>query len=95
MPGSSWSSTWSTQEGETPGFGPADHLAVLASHAPDLRVHTVLVDAGSEPAELAELEHVVSAYGASLAVHDVAESPGSARHDPVKLAAAFAAIIEQ
>ena len=81
--------------GETPGFGPADHLAVLASHAPDLKVHTVLVDAGSDPAELAELEHVVAAYGAALAVHDVAESPGSARHDPVKLAAAFAAIIEQ
>ena len=30
--------------GETPGFGPADHLAVLAAHAPDLKVHTVLVD---------------------------------------------------
>jgi hypothetical protein len=37
----------------------------------------------------------VAAYGASLAVHDVAESPGSARHDPAKLATAFAAILEQ
>jgi uncharacterized cofD-like protein len=83
------------EEGETPGFGPADHLAVLAEHAPDLKVHTVLVDAGGAPDDLADLEHVVSAYGASLAVHDVAESPGSARHDPAKLAAAFAAIIEQ
>ena len=81
--------------GETPGFGPADHLAVLASHAPDLKVHTVLVDSHGSPEELAELEHVVAAYGASLAVHDVAESPGSARHDPAKLAAAFASIMEQ
>lgn len=79
--------------GETPGFAPADHLAVLAAHAPDLKVHTVLVDAGGPPHELAELEDVVAAYGASLAVHDVAESPGSARHDPAKLAAAFAAIL--
>jgi len=83
------------EEGETPGFAPADHLAVLASHAPDLKVHTVLVDAGGTAQDLAELEHVVAAYGASLAVHDVAESPGSARHDAAKLAAAFASIMEQ
>ena len=81
--------------GETPGFGPADHLAVLASHAPDLKVHTVIVDAGGASADLADLEHVVAAYGASLAVHDVADSPGSGRHDPAKLAAAFAAVMEQ
>jgi uncharacterized cofD-like protein len=78
--------------GETPGFGPADHLAVLAEHAPDLKVHTVLVDSGGADDDLAELADVVAAYGATLAVHDVAESPGSARHDPAKLAAAFARI---
>jgi 2-phospho-L-lactate transferase/gluconeogenesis factor (CofD/UPF0052 family) len=85
----------SDEVGETPGFAPADHLAVLAEHAPDLKVHTVLVDAGSTPDDLAELKHVVAAYGASVAVHDVADGPGSARHDPAKLAAAFATIIEQ
>ena len=37
------------EAGETPGFAPADHLAVLAEHAPDLKVHTVLVDAGGPP----------------------------------------------
>ena len=81
--------------GETPGFGPGDHLAVLAEHAPDLKVHTVLVDSGGGAEDLAELADVVAAYGATLAVHDVAESPGSARHDPAKLAAAFAAIFQQ
>jgi len=81
------------EAGETPGFGPADHLAVLAEHAPDLKVHTVLVDAGGDPQDLAELADVVAAYGASLEVHDVAESPGSARHDPARLAAAFARIL--
>lgn len=80
------------QEGETPGFGPADHLAVLAEHAPDLTVHTVLVDSTIVDADLADLEAVVTAYGAALAVEDVAESPGSARHDPRKLAAAYARI---
>jgi len=82
------------EAGETTGFGPADHLAVLASHAPDLKVHTVLVDGHGPPDELAELEQLVAAYGASLAVHDVADAPGSARHDPAKLATAFATIIE-
>jgi uncharacterized cofD-like protein len=83
------------EAGETSGFAPADHLAVLAEHAPDLKVHTVLVDAGGPADELAELADTVAAYGAELAVHDVAESPGSARHDPAKLAAAFAAVMER
>ena len=79
--------------GETPGFGPADHLAVLVEHAPDLRVHTVLADSHGSAEELAELAHVVEAYGARLVVADVAESPGSPRHDAVKLAAAYSLII--
>lgn len=83
------------EAGETTGFAPADHLAVLAEHAPDLKVHTVLVDAGGPAHELADLADTVAAYGAELAVHDVAESPGSARHDPAKLAAAFATILQQ
>ena len=79
--------------GETPGFGPADHLAVLAAHAPDLRVHTVLADAANTVDDLADLEHVVAAYGAKLAVEDVADSTAPARHDPAKLAAAYAKIM--
>jgi uncharacterized cofD-like protein len=83
----------SDEAGETPGFAPADHLAALAEHAPDLRVHTVLADAASTSDDLADLEHVVAAYGAKLAVEDVAEGPGTARHDPAKLAAAYARIM--
>ncbi len=79
--------------GETTGFGPADHLAVLAEHAPDLRVHTVLADAQVDEDELAELAHVVAAYGARLVVEDVAEAPGTPRHDHVKLAAAYSKIV--
>ena len=79
--------------GETPGFGPADHLAVLAAHAPDLRVHTVLADTANTADDLADLEHVVAAYGARLAVEDVADGTATARHDPAKLAAAYARIM--
>jgi uncharacterized cofD-like protein len=80
------------QVGETPGFGPSDHLAVLLEHAPDLQVHTVLVDRASAGADLDELAATVGAHGARLVVDDIAEAPGSARHDPRLLAAAYARI---
>jgi uncharacterized cofD-like protein len=81
------------QAGETGGFRPADHLAVLAEHAPDLRLDAVLADRGAPPEELAELQEVVDASGARLVVDDVAVGDGSARHDPHKLAAAYAGIL--
>jgi uncharacterized cofD-like protein len=83
------------QAGETPGFEPADHLAVLAEHAPDLRVHTVLADARNVGDELADLEHLVRATGAELVVADVARDDGTPRHDPAKLAAAYARILSR
>ncbi len=81
------------QAGETGGFGPADHLATLMEHAPDLRVHTVLADRGSLGGDVAELREVVEASGAALLVADLAVGDGSARHDPVRLGAAFASIL--
>lgn len=81
------------QEGETPGFGPEDHLAALAEHAPELKVHTVLADRASVTDGLGDLEHIVSAYGAHLVVDDVRDAAGSPRHDPLMLAAAYARIL--
>jgi 2-phospho-L-lactate transferase/gluconeogenesis factor (CofD/UPF0052 family) len=81
------------QEGETPGFEAADHLAVLAEHAPDLRVHTVLADGRHAKEGLDDLEHLVHATGAELVVADVASDDGTATHDPVKLAVAYAGIM--
>ncbi len=81
------------QQGETHGFGPADHLAVLAEHAPDLTIHTVLADRESVADGLADLEAVVAAIGARLVVDDVALGDGTPRHDPVRLAAAYARIL--
>ena len=80
------------QQGETGGFGPADHLAVLSEHAPDLRVDTVLADAESVGGDLEELRAVVTALGARLVVDDVAIGDGSPRHDPARLASAYARI---
>jgi len=82
------------QDGETGGFGPADHLAVLAEHAPELAIDVVLADRGSVGDGLDELEHTVAALGARLVVDDVAADDGSPRHDPVKLAAAYARLFE-
>jgi aspartate aminotransferase-like enzyme len=61
-------------------------------HAPDLAIHTVLVDASCTGDDLAELGEVAAAHGARLVVDDVAESPGSPRHDPRRLASAYARI---
>lgn len=80
------------QAGETPGFGPGDHLAALAEHAPQLRIDTVLADRTSVGEGLAELEHVAAAHGARVVVEDLAEDDGSPRHDPARLAAACARI---
>jgi uncharacterized cofD-like protein len=80
------------QDGETPGFAPADHLAALLEHAPDLQVHTVLADRASVPDRDA-LEAAVQAVGARLALADIAAEDGSARHDPVKLATAYDEVV--
>ena len=77
------------QAGETHGFGPEDHLAVLSEHAPDLKVHTVLADRAGVGDGIAELEATVAAFGAELVVADVAVDDGSPRHDPQKLARVY------
>ncbi len=80
------------QEGETPGFGPEDHLGALFEHAPDLKIHTVLADVRGV-ARPEELEQAVASSGAQLVVADVASEGGEGRHDDLKLAAAFEKIM--
>jgi len=79
------------QPGETTGFGPAEHLSVLLEHAPDLRIHTVLVDSSLDGLE--ELSRVAEKCGAQVEVADVAVGDGTPRHDPERLAAAYARVI--
>jgi uncharacterized cofD-like protein len=80
------------QHGETEGFGAVDHLAVLLDHAPDLALGTVLVDR-SGASDLTELEALASKCGAQVLVADVARDDGSPRHDPAKLASAYAEVL--
>jgi uncharacterized cofD-like protein len=80
------------QEGETPGYGPEDHLSALFEHAPDLKIHTVLADVRSV-AHPEELDRVVSSSGASLVIADIAAEGTTDRHDDKLLAAAFESIM--
>ncbi len=82
------------QAGETEGFSPEKHLEVLTEHAPDLGIDVVLADAGSL-SERDVLERATKAVGAELVVADLAVGDGSPRHDPVKLANAYAGFIAQ
>lgn len=76
------------QAGETGGFGPEDHLAALLEHAPELKVHTVLVDPAGVP-DVDALEQAVASYGAHLVVAEVAAPAAADRHDPSRLALAY------
>ena len=81
------------QPGETHGFAPADHLSVLAEHAPDLSVHTVIADESTVGPDLADLRAVAAAMGARVVIADVALGDGTPRHDPRKLADAYAKVL--
>ena len=82
------------QPGETTGFSPHAHLEVLADHAPALSIDVVLADRAATRGATAELEKAAGLLGARLVLADLAMDDGSARHDPRRLAGAFAQIFE-
>jgi uncharacterized cofD-like protein len=82
------------QAGETDGFAPETHLEVLAEHAPDLKLDVVLADRASV-VDHAKLTDVARALGADLVVADLAVGDGTPRHDPVKLADAYAGFLAE
>ena len=93
--------TWATRiltmnlvptEDETLGYTASRHLEVLADHAPRLRLDVVMVDptfAQGDP----HLERYVNSLGGRLMITDVRMRDGSARHDPLRLAAAYAEVM--
>jgi uncharacterized cofD-like protein len=82
------------QPGETGGFSPHRHLEVLAAHAPRLRVDVVLADRRAAGTTVPELEKAAGLLGGRLVLAELAMADGSPRHDPRRLAGAFAAIFE-
>jgi uncharacterized cofD-like protein len=79
------------QPGETDDFSPQAHLEVLRAHAPEMRVDVVLAERNlvDEPDVL---DKAVRGLGGRLTLADVAAEDGSPRHDPARLAQAFAQI---
>ena len=80
------------QTGETSGFSPEAHLEVLAAHAADLVPDVVLAD---EDAVLDPrgLMAAVEGAGGRLELARVAVGDGTPRHDPERLAEAYARVM--
>jgi uncharacterized cofD-like protein len=76
------------QPGETDGFASETHLEVLAAHAPGLRIDAVLVDPSAVD-DVDRLAEVASSMGATVLSREVSLGDGTARHDPLRLAAAY------
>ncbi|QAY64731.1 uridine diphosphate-N-acetylglucosamine-binding protein YvcK [Xylanimonas allomyrinae] len=75
-------------DAETSGLTAVDHLEVLHRHAPDLRIDVVLADP-SAVEDVAAAERASAALGARLVMRQVALGDGTARHDALRLAAAY------
>jgi uncharacterized cofD-like protein len=80
------------QPGETDGFSPQEHLAVLLAHLGGVSLHTVIADA-SAVVDRHGLLSAVQGCGAELVLAPVAAPDGTPRHDPPRLAAALASVV--
>lgn len=79
--------------GDTEGMPVVEHLGVLREHAPDLRIDAVVADPGAVD-DLADLAERCDAIGARLIVRQVGRGDGTARHDPLRLAAAYRDVVD-
>lgn len=81
------------QPGETEGWSPEAHLHALASYAPGLVPDVVLADAHAV-LDRHGLMSCVHDAGGRLVLAEIASDDGTARHDPARLAQAYAAILD-
>lgn len=84
------------EPGETADFSPEQHLAVLAAHAPELRVDAVLADAAAVavPHRLRRAARAMMGAGGRVHLAPVAaEDPLVPRHEPAALAAALREVL--
>jgi len=80
------------QAGETAGFSPEDHLEVLGTYAPQLRLDFVLADP-SCILDRDSLTQTVAGFGADLVVTPVARGNPEHGHDEGLLASAYAQLM--
>ena len=78
--------------GETPGFSAKNHLEVLATHAPELRLDVVLADPDIVDDE-EQLRRVAGQMGAQLVLARVGDPRRAGQHDSMRLGAAYRDII--
>jgi len=81
------------ERGETQGLTATDHLEALHRHAPGLTVDAVLADP-SAVEDVDGLADAAKAMGARLLMRQVRRGDGTARHDPLRLAAAYRDVFE-
>jgi uncharacterized cofD-like protein len=84
------------EPGETAGFSPEQHLAVLSQHAPALRVDAVLADVAAVPVpdRLHRAAAAMLSPGGRVHLAPVAAAdPAVPRHDPDALADALGAVL--
>jgi uncharacterized cofD-like protein len=82
------------QPGETAGFSPEQHLAVLSQHAPEFRVDAVLADDRSVPVP-SRLFEAARGMGARAVLAPVGQADGAPRHDPEALARAVREVLDE
>lgn len=76
------------ETGETFGLSATDHLEVLHKHAPGLRIDAVVADP-SAVEDTEQLARAAQRMGARLLLRQVRRGDGTARHDALRLAAAY------
>lgn len=76
------------QPGETAGYRAEDHLRVLGEHAPGLRIDVVVADPLAVE-DLDALEAAADRLGAHVLLRQVRSGASPAKHDPLRLAAAY------
>lgn len=82
-----------TDQEETSGFGPVEHMEALQHHAPDLELHAVVADRRAVP-DVTSLAAAARRAGATLVVDDVAR-PDEPRHDPSRLASTLRTLMSR
>ncbi|WP_265521103.1 gluconeogenesis factor YvcK family protein [Oerskovia flava] len=78
----------SSDAGETFGLSATDHLDALHAHDPGLRIDAVVADP-SAVEDTQQLSETAARMGARLLLRQVRRGDGTARHDPLRLAAAY------